>query len=203
MDLSGLVAIVLIVGIATMLRKSALNRDDKKKLRVGLVKTPFFYAVVGFLCALCAGIGFFLSLRQLYFDGWVEWWIPFGYGVFLIMGLLLIFRVIWNISYDENQFVYCNMFGCKHTYKLKDITKIRRTEHSIYFYVGKKRLYIDTWSIGIAKFFEAVDKARLRNSKMIHLVKKEFDHGKRTAKVQTNSDVRNQRNRLRSKNGNH
>lgn len=146
-----------------------MSKHKKKKSisKNGEVFISPIALLIGIVCVIVSSIFVIISIVQKSYG------IAIGFGIFVLLGLILIIAFInCRIYYEPNQFTYKNFFGVKRIYKYNEITGIKYGTSDTIIYVGKKKILVD--SMADSKDFLRLVNSKTRNNKNFNSVKEKL-----------------------------
>lgn len=128
--------------------RTSLTKNKKSNL----VRLPILFLWVAIISNVFFLIFFLLNTKYMTEYRYLEYalyWIG-CIGTFNIS----LAQIYWEIHFDskENNFTYTSMFGKKTIVYYQDVTKARRYKDGVFFMVGKKIYYIDTYATNFDEF---------------------------------------------------
>lgn len=146
-----------------------MSKHKKKKSisKNGEVFISPIALLIGIVCVIVFSIFVIISIVQKSYG------IAIGFGIFVLLGLILIIAFInCRIYYEPNQFTYKNFFGVKRIYKYNEITGIKYGTSDTIIYVGKKKILVD--SMADSNDFLRLVNSKTRNNKNFNQVKEKL-----------------------------
>lgn len=146
-----------------------MSKHKKKKSisKNGEVSISPIALLIGIVCVIVSSIFVIIAIVQKSYG------IAIGFGIFVLLGLILIIAFInCRIYYEPNQFTYKNFFGVKRIYKYNEITGIKYGTSDTIIYVGKKKILVD--SMADSKDFLRLVNSKTRNNKNFNQVKEKL-----------------------------
>ena len=129
-----------------------IRSSQTKNKKTNLVRLPILFLCVAIISNIFFLLFFLLNTKYMTGYRYLEYtsyWIG-CIGSFSIS----LAQINWEIHFDskENNFTYTSMFGKKTTVYYHDVTKARRYKDGVFFKVGQKRYYIDTYATNLDEF---------------------------------------------------
>ncbi len=127
--------------------------QKQKHTKDGEVHLPIAFLIIGIIASLVCLIP---AVLVTFSDE--PAWLSAVFMVFSLEGGILILGFInCRIRYDNNGFVYKNLFGVKRSATYDQVTAIKENLHEKYIYMGDRRVMIDKFSVNGTDFINLVE----------------------------------------------
>lgn len=128
-----------------------------------IVRLPDFYLWLG-----CISNVFFILLVLLFQNGSEPLWVWIGYGLFLLLGFILIIeRLFWKIDIFRNKdyFVYRTFFCRTHQIRYQDCIGYKTTTNTLFLKTHKKTFVIDNHAVNFEIFLDLLTRHKVREQR--------------------------------------
>lgn len=125
-----------------------------------IITQPKSYFWVGISCAV---VFFAATILAVIFPDTAEWWIYVFFIALSFLGILMAYYCKMSyVKVSDDTITYNAVIKKPHTFKIEDITKIKKQVDGISVYCGEKRMFkIETNCVGYTVFIKRLEDKNL------------------------------------------